>query len=71
MDFIIPFSRMPTERAGYNVSVFAIDVSPSMADTVAVGDDGVKRSKLDLAKEYVARRCESRVRLCAVHTSAA
>lgn len=54
---------MPTDRAGYNLTVFAIDVSTSMRDKVAVGEDGVKRSKLDLAKEYVARSCEPRVSL--------
>jgi hypothetical protein len=52
---------MPVDRAGYNLTIFAIDVSVSMSDRVAVGDDGVKRSKLDYAKEYVARSCEPRV----------
>lgn len=52
---------MPSDRAGYNLSVFALDVSPSMGKAIAIGDDETKRTKLDLAKEYVARRCEPRV----------
>jgi ATP-dependent DNA helicase 2 subunit 2 len=54
---------MPTDRAGYNLTVFALDVSASMGEQVAMGDEGVKRSKLDLAREYIARSCEPRVRV--------
>jgi len=48
------------ERAGYTLSVFAIDVSPSMGDAKADGPNG-KKSKLSLVKEYVARKCEPKV----------
>jgi ATP-dependent DNA helicase 2 subunit 2 len=57
---------MPTDRAGYTLSVYAIDVSPSMGEP---GDDpdggkgtGRGKTKLDLVKEFVARRCEPKVR---------
>lgn len=51
---------MPVERAGYSVSVYAIDVSPSMGELVddvgMNGEKGRKKTKLDLAKELVARK---------------
>jgi ATP-dependent DNA helicase 2 subunit 2 len=57
---------MPTDRAGYTLSVYAIDVSTSMGEP---GDDpdggkgkGKGKTKLDLVKEFVARRCEPKVR---------
>ncbi|ORX39724.1 SPOC like C-terminal domain-containing protein [Kockovaella imperatae] len=47
------------DRAGYELVVYAIDVSPSMGE---VKVDGIgERTKLDLAKEYVARRCEPKI----------
>jgi ATP-dependent DNA helicase 2 subunit 2 len=56
---------MPTDRAGYTLSVYAIDVSPSMGEP---GEDpdggkgkGKGKTKLDLVKEFVARRCEPKV----------
>lgn len=53
---------MPTERAGYTLSVYAIDVSPSMGEaTEDVGHGGEKRGKLDLVKEFVARKCQPKV----------
>jgi ATP-dependent DNA helicase 2 subunit 2 len=48
------------ERAGYTLSVYAIDVSPSMGDA-KVDDANGKKSKLSLVKEFVARRCEPKV----------
>ncbi|KAK4688057.1 ATP-dependent DNA helicase 2 subunit 2, partial [Tremellales sp. Uapishka_1] len=48
------------DRAGYTVSVFAIDVSPSMGDATADGLGG-KKGKLDLVKEFVARSLEPKV----------
>ncbi|KAK8869939.1 hypothetical protein IAR55_000507 [Kwoniella newhampshirensis] len=53
---------MPSDRAGYTLSVYAIDVSPSMGEEVAdPRGDGRKVSKLDLVKEYVARKCEPKI----------
>lgn len=61
---------MPSDRAGYTVSVFAIDVSPSMADPATDPDSpgdgkgkgkGKGKCKLDLVKEYVARILEPKV----------
>jgi hypothetical protein len=54
------------DRAGYQVSVYAIDVSASMAnlidDPVSGGSGSSKqKSKLDFVKEYVARKCEPKV----------
>jgi ATP-dependent DNA helicase 2 subunit 2 len=49
------------ERAGYTLVVYAIDVSPSMADAMPDPATGQKRAKLDLAKEFVARKCEPKV----------
>jgi hypothetical protein len=49
------------ERAGYTVVVYAIDVSPSMGETSADPATGEQRVKLDLAKEFVARKCEPKV----------
>ena len=52
---------MPSDRAGYAVCVYAIDVSPSMSERIADPDRGEKRTKLDLVKEYVARALEPKV----------
>jgi ATP-dependent DNA helicase 2 subunit 2 len=49
------------ERAGYTVSVFAVDVSPSMGETIEDADTGQSKSKLDWAKEYVARKMDTKV----------
>ncbi|ORY22765.1 SPOC like C-terminal domain-containing protein [Naematelia encephala] len=49
-------------RAGYTLVIFAIDVSPSMGEIKADPDGiGKGKSKLDLAKELVARRCEPKI----------
>lgn len=61
----VPFHKMP-DRAGYQVSVYAVDVSASMGELI---DDpvpgrtgpGKQKSKLDFVKEYVARKCEPKV----------
>lgn len=62
---------MPADRAGYQVSVYAIDVSASMGEVMedpagsssSQGQDKKgSRTKLDYAKEYVARKCEPKVR---------
>lgn len=46
----------------YSVVVYALDVSPPMvAPTADPSGDG-KVAKLDLAKEYIARLCEPKVR---------
>lgn len=51
-----------SDRAGYTVVVYAIDVSPSMGEDKAdPAGSGVKRAKLDWAKEYIARQCEPKV----------
>ncbi len=54
------------ERAGYSLSVYAIDVSPSMGEEkedVGGGKGKVKRkTRLDLVKDFVARKCEPKVR---------
>jgi ATP-dependent DNA helicase 2 subunit 2 len=55
------------DRAGYQVSVYAIDVSAPMGELI---DDpapngstfGKQKTKLDFVKEYVARKCEPKVR---------
>ncbi|WRT66986.1 uncharacterized protein IL334_003952 [Kwoniella shivajii] len=52
---------MPSDRAGYTLSVFAIDVSPSMGESKADPGGGCKKPKLDLVKEYVARKCEPKI----------
>lgn len=54
-------SAMP-ERAGYTAVVYAIDVSPSMGDVIQDPEYGNSVTKLDLAKELVARKCEPKVR---------
>ena len=51
-----------SERAGYTVVVYAIDVSPSMGEMTEDPATGEQRVKLDLAKEYVARKSEPKVR---------
>ena len=53
------------DRAGYDLVVYAIDVSPSMGEVTE--DGGETKTKLDLAKEYVARRCEPKVS-CHTHS---
>ncbi|WOO81065.1 ATP-dependent DNA helicase II subunit 2 [Vanrija pseudolonga] len=51
-----------SDRAGYTVVVYAIDISPSMgADKADPGGSGVKRAKLDWAKECIARQCEPKI----------
>nr|XP_019042867.1 hypothetical protein I302_08576 [Kwoniella bestiolae CBS 10118]OCF21797.1 hypothetical protein I302_08576 [Kwoniella bestiolae CBS 10118] len=52
---------MPSDRAGYTLSVFAIDVSPSMGEGKADPGGETKVPKLDLVKEFVARRCEPKI----------
>jgi len=52
-----------SERAGYTLVVYAIDVSPSMGEKTADPATGEQRVKLDLAKEFVARKCEPKVSL--------
>jgi len=63
--YIISHLVMP-DRAGYQVSVYAIDVSPSIGEVI---DDPTgstsstsKKTKLDYVKEFVARKCEPKVR---------
>ncbi|KAK6902779.1 hypothetical protein I203_108038 [Kwoniella mangroviensis CBS 8507] len=52
---------MPSDRAGYTLSVYAIDVSPSMGELKADPGGENKVPKLDLVKEFVARRCEPKI----------
>jgi ATP-dependent DNA helicase 2 subunit 2 len=59
---------MPADRAGYQVSVYAIDVSASMGEVMEdpAGSSSSQsqkgsKTKLDFAKEYVARKCEPKV----------
>ncbi|WWD01563.1 hypothetical protein V866_008508 [Kwoniella sp. B9012] len=52
---------MPSDRAGYTLSVYAIDVSPSMGELKADPGGEKKVPKLDLVKEFVARRCEPKI----------
>lgn len=56
---------MPGDRAGYQVSLYAIDVSASMGEEMEdVGGSSSKtgrKTKLSLAREYVARMCEPKV----------
>lgn len=54
------------ERAGYTLVVYCLDVSPSMGDALPDPATGQKKAKLDLAKEFIARKCEPKVRLGAV-----
>lgn len=53
------------DRAGYTLSLYAIDVSPSMGEEVDDPGTGSgkerRKTKLDLAKEFVARKCEPKV----------
>jgi ATP-dependent DNA helicase 2 subunit 2 len=53
------------DRAGYQVSLYAIDVSPSMGEEIqdpgGSSSKAEKKTKLALAKEYVARKCEPKV----------
>jgi ATP-dependent DNA helicase 2 subunit 2 len=54
------------DRAGYQVSVYAIDVSTSMGevfdDPTGGSSSSKKKTKLDYVKEFVARKCEPKVR---------
>lgn len=63
--YIISHLVMP-DRAGYQVSVYAIDVSASMGDIIDDPTGGTsstsKKTKLDYVKEFVARKCEPKVR---------
>jgi ATP-dependent DNA helicase 2 subunit 2 len=52
---------MPSDRAGYTVAVYAIDVSPSMAGSSVDGEKEKGKSKLDLVKEYCCRALEPKV----------
>jgi hypothetical protein len=53
------------DRAGYQVSVYAIDVSPSMGEVIddptGSSSSTSKKTKLDYVKEFVARKCEPKV----------
>lgn len=53
------------ERAGYQVSLYAIDVSASMGEIIEDPTGGRnsrgKKTKLDYVKEFVARKCEPKV----------
>lgn len=55
------------DRAGYQVSVYAIDVSPSMGEVMddpagsSSNGKGAAKTKLDFVKEYVARKLEPKV----------
>ena len=59
------------DRAGYQVSVYAIDVSTSMGEVIddPTGNSSSinQKTKLDYVKEFVARKCEPKV--CAGHIS--
>jgi ATP-dependent DNA helicase 2 subunit 2 len=50
------------DRAGYQVSLYAIDVSASMGEVVddptGSSSSKSKKTKLDYVKEFVARKCE-------------
>jgi hypothetical protein len=54
------------DRAGYQVSVYAIDVSASMGEVIddptGSSSSTSKKTKLDYVKEFVARKCEPKVR---------
>lgn len=54
------------DRAGYQVSVYAIDVSVSMGEVIdnPIGSSSStsQKTKLDYVKEFVARKCEPKVR---------
>lgn len=61
---------MPLERAGYTAVVYAIDVSPSMGDEMddpapptlsGSKNKGKRKTRLQYAKEYVARAMEPKV----------
>ncbi|WWC61275.1 uncharacterized protein I303_103856 [Kwoniella dejecticola CBS 10117] len=52
---------MPSDRAGYTLSVYAIDVSPPMGEAKADPGGERKVPKLNLVKEYVARKCEPKI----------
>ncbi|CAD6581135.1 MAG: ATP-dependent DNA helicase II subunit 2 [Tremellales sp. Tagirdzhanova-0007] len=53
------------DRAGYTLAVYAIDVSPSMKelkeDVSAATVKSKGKTRLDLVKEFVARKCEPKV----------
>lgn len=50
-----------SDRAGFTLSIFAVDVSPSMGQLKADPSGSGKVSKLSLAKEYVARQIQSKI----------
>ncbi|KIR74038.1 ATP-dependent DNA helicase 2 subunit 2 [Cryptococcus deuterogattii CA1014] len=50
-----------SDRAGFTLSIFAIDVSPPMGQLKADPSGSGKVSKLSLAKEYVARQIQSKI----------
>nr|ODN81269.1 hypothetical protein L203_05775 [Cryptococcus depauperatus CBS 7841] len=50
-----------SDRAGYTLALFAIDVSPSMAEYKADPTGTGKVSKLSLVREYVAQMCEPKI----------
>ncbi|OXH40668.1 ATP-dependent DNA helicase 2 subunit 2 [Cryptococcus neoformans] len=50
-----------SDRAGFTLSIFAIDVSPPMGELKADPSGSGKVSKLSLAKEYVARQIQSKI----------
>jgi ATP-dependent DNA helicase 2 subunit 2 len=53
------------DRAGYQVSLYAIDVSASMGEVIndptGSSSSTSKKTKLDYVKEFVARKCEPKV----------
>ncbi|KAL7422191.1 ATP-dependent DNA helicase yku80 [Cryptotrichosporon argae] len=49
------------DRAGYTLVVYALDVSPSMGELKADPGGGRERTRLDWAKELVARLCEPKI----------
>ena len=53
------------DRAGYQVSLYAIDVSASMGEVIddptGSSSSSNKKTKLDYVKEFVARKCEPKV----------
>jgi ATP-dependent DNA helicase 2 subunit 2 len=58
-------SPIMPDRAGYQVSLYAIDVSASMGelidDPTGSSSSPSKKTKLDYVKEFVARKCEPKV----------
>jgi hypothetical protein len=58
-------SPIMPDRAGYQVSLYAIDVSASMGeiidDPTGISSSTSKKTKLDYVKEFIARKCEPKV----------